>query len=509
MPYTFTTDDKNQISDKGIPVYQVKDRLNAFQTGFPYANISGPALVGDGIMRLNDEKLSDYIEGYEQALKTERVLKFVPASGAASRMFKVLSAFMNSSDKASDLIKTEEYKPVKEFFDRIEDFAFYPKLRKIAENEDLDLSKDYKEVLRFFLTDKGMNYANLPKALLLFHSYASGNRTALEEHFTEGINYASRQNEIPLHFTVSEEHKELFEEELQKLISSYSSSRNLKFEIEISTQKSYTDTIAVDMNNEPFRLADGSILFRPGGHGALIENLNDLNAEIIFVKNIDNIVPDHYKKETYTYKKALGGVLVDVRNKSFYFLEKLNHSKDEDLLKEAASFARKTFNYTLPENFSEYSKKKQRNYLFDLLDRPIRVCGMVKNGGEPGGGPFYVKNEDGEESLQIVEGSQIDPDSKEKQDIVGAATHFNPVDLVLSTRDFEGIGFDLHEFVDPQTAFISEKSVNGKSLKAMELPGLWNGAMAKWNTVFVEVPVVTFNPVKTINDLLRDMHQPG
>ena len=506
--FSYTEQDKTQINEKGITTKITDRQLRYFRESFPFAEISAAATPKKGILQLSENEIEKYIKIYEAVAENERVLKFVPASGAASRMFKVLFAFMNEEEKAEELLKTDEYKPVKEFFDNIEKFAFYFELKKLVENNGFDINKNYKQVLKFFLTDRGMNYANLPKALLLFHSYDNApSRTSVEEHFAEGINYAVSGDKVSLHFTVSEEHLELFKEEIEKLKLKYSSSHNLRFDLDFSTQKSHTDTIAVNMNNEPFRTEDEKLLFRPGGHGALIENLNELNAEIIFVKNIDNVVPDKLKAETFTYKKALAGILADVRNKSFEYLEAMENSSDEKLLKKVSKFIKTNFSFILKNDFEELSEKKQRKYLQNILNRPIRVCGMVKNEGEPGGGPFFIKKPNGEESLQIVEGSQIDPNSSEKQEIIQNATHFNPVDLVLSTKDYKGNSFDLNEFIDPETGFISEKSRNGKKLKALELPGLWNGAMALWNTIFVEVPISTFNPVKTINDLLRVQHQ--
>jgi len=319
--------------------------------------------------------------------------------------------------------------------------------------------------------------------------------------------YACSKKRVRIGFTVSPEHKSSFLNLLETVKGKYVSNYNVNFDIEFSLQKESTDTVAVDMNNQAFRNNDGSILFRPGGHGALIENLNDIDADIVFVKNIDNIVPDKFKADTVTYKKLIAGLLIEIRNKTFEYIKRLdNYPKDSDL-NEVKSFLEKTFSMSLDMKFETRSVAEKIIYLRGKLNRPIRVCGMVKNEGEPGGGPFFVKKESGSVSLQIVEGAQIDLNDPQKATIVQHATHFNPVDLVLNIKDHEGKKFDLLKFIDPETGFISKKSKDGKDLKAMELPGLWNGAMANWNTVFVEVPISTFNPVKTVNDLLRDTHQ--
>lgn len=499
-------DDKKQLTEKGLTLKDAEKQIDAFKTGFPPADITAPATPEKGILRLLEEDLKHYIEKYKTALQKESILKFVPASGAASRMFKVPLAFINAAESAEELLLKPEYKAVKEIFDNIEKFAFYRKLKGLCESKGISIQDDKKETLELLLTEKGLNYGNLPKALLLFHKYENENRTSAEEHFVEAVNYASANGKAKLHFTVSEEHTELFKNHTNKLKDKYSESRNVIFNIEHSVQKPHTDTLAVDPENRPFRREDGKLLFRPGGHGALIENLNDLKADIVFVKNIDNVVPDRMKADTYTYKKALAGVLVEARDAVFDFLKALEKNSDDSITENAKKYLEERFSFKFSDKYEELSDKKKKKYVQKILNRPIRVCGMVKNEGEPGGGPFFVKNKEGEESLQIVEMSQINTDNPEKQAIVNSATHFNPVDLVLSLKNYKGEAFNLLKYTDPDTGFISIKSQNGKELKALELPGLWNGAMANWNTVFVEVPVSTFNPVKTINDLLRKQH---
>jgi len=374
--------------------------------------------------------------------------------------------------------------------------------------EDLLLEEKYDVILEYFLTPKGLNYGNLPKGLLLFHSYPEGGRLALEEHFLEGWHYASSENGIvKMHFTVSPEHQELFRIEFDRLIKKYEALSGMKFVVESSIQKPSTDTIAVDLENNPFRNADGSLLFRPAGHGALIENLNELEEDIIFIKNIDNIAPDHLRNDTYYFKKVLGGLLIQLQSQIFEYLELLDEANlmDDDL-EAMRDFAGKELTQYIGNEWDSMIRMEKIDLLYTLFNRPIRVCGMVKNEGEPGGGPFLVEK-DGQVTLQIVEGSQIDMSNAKQVEILKQSTHFNPVDLVCGVRDFQDEKFDLAEFVDPETGFISIKSKDGRDLKAQELPGLWNGAMADWITIFVEVPITTFSPVKTINDLLRPQHQ--
>ena len=354
----------------------------------------------------------------------------------------------------------------------------------------------------------GLNYGNLPKGLLLFHSYEEGNRTPVGEQMTEGTLYAKDKNGVVnIHFTVSEEHKELFELLVAARRLGYELKLGAKFRVSYSVQKPSTDTLAVDMENNPFRDEGGSLLFRPGGHGALIENLNDIDSDFIFIKNIDNVVPDRLKESEALYKQLLGGVLVKMQQRAFGYLGELTSGKcSNGKLQEILKFTENELCITSSDK-SFANEEELRNYLIAKLDRPFRVCGMVKNEGEPGGGPFIVENPDGTASLQILESSQIDINDARAVDAFKHGSHFNPVDLVCGVKCYKNNKFDLTQFVDKNTGFISQKSKNGKELKALELPGLWNGAMSDWNTIFVEVPVSTFNPVKTVNDLLRLEHQ--
>jgi hypothetical protein len=511
--------DLQQIHSKGISPETVKQQIARFKAGFPFIRLSAPATAGHGIHAFDASSVKKWKSYFEKNKDDYEILKFVPASGAASRMFKKLFAFRQSfSGTAEEIEKLEQENDRQSlgyFFKNLEKFAFYDLLAEAMRKDGLDLEavrrqKDFNTLLDYLLTEKGLNYGRLPKALLHFHRYPDGPRRAFEEHLVEAAHYATdRQGVARVHFTVSPEHQQEFEEAVEAVRNKYEKRFHVKYEIGFSQQKPSTDTVAVDMENQPFRNEDGSLLFRPGGHGALIENLNDLKGEIIFVKNIDNIVPDRLRETTYVYKKVIGGLLFHLQEKTFEYLDMLEDGNISDAgLEEIRQFAAGDLNIFIPPAYDGYDKMEKIDFLFGKLNRPMRVAGMVKNEGEPGGGPFWVLNEDDELSLQIVESSQINFDDPQQKAMVEKATHFNPVDLVCGVRNFKGEPFDLRDFVDPQTGFISVKSKDGRDLKAQELPGLWNGAMADWITLFVETPLITFNPVKTINDLLRPQHQP-
>lgn len=512
-----TQKDLEQIKKKGISEELIQEQIENFKKGFPYAKLTAAATKGHGIQVFEENEINALAAFYTREMPKYGLLKFVPASGAASRMFKHLFEFMQSySGSADDIEKfnaDKSFNSVWYFINHIQKFAFYDDLKQALAKDDLDMGqlindKAYHIIIEYLLTEKGLGYARLPKGLLKFHQYDDFARMSLGEHLVEGAHYAMDANrEVHVHFTVSPEHRTNFDEAVAAIVPAYEKKFNVKYQITFSEQKPATDTLAVNMENEPFRNDDGSILFRPGGHGALIENLNDLKGDIIFVKNIDNIVPDRLKEPTYLYKKVIGGLLIQLRQKSFDYLKKLETGDiSDELLDEIIAFANNDLLLQLPDDFDGLTKNAKITLLQQLMNRPIRICGMVKNEGEPGGGPFWVKNSKGEVSLQIVESSQIDMSDASQQEIAQHATHFNPVDLVCSVQDYKGKPFDLTKFVDPETGFISTKSKDGKNLKAQELPGLWNGAMANWITVFVETPIITFNPVKTVNDLLREQH---
>lgn len=500
--------DEKILKEKGITQETVNEQLQNFAAGFPYLEIKRAAAPGDGIMLLLDEEVRFFLQQWENYLKTPAsVLKFVPASGAASRMFKDLYEFLERESEIS--LTAFELK----FFDNIHRFAFFDELNAVClktQGKDIDtlLSENqHKRIVALLLKDTGLSYGSLPKGLLRFHHYPEENRTPMQEHLVEGALYAAGQSKkVNIHFTVSKEHRTLFEKHLAESVPVFENRFGVKYHVGFSEQKPSTDTIAVDADNQPF-IENGLPLFRPGGHGALIQNLNEQDADIIFIKNIDNVVPDGLKETTITYKKVLAGLLTTLQKKAFGYLRKMEDGiADEQLLAEVSKFCEKELSIENP-GLKTLKGEALRDYLFTKLNRPMRVCGMVKNAGEPGGGPFLTVNQDGTISPQILESSQINlSDPQEKQKML-QATHFNPVDLVCAVRDYRGEKFDLLKYVDKNTGFISSKSKSGRELKALELPGLWNGAMSDWNTVFVEVPIETFNPVKTVNDLLRPQHQ--
>nr|WP_321486783.1 DUF4301 family protein [uncultured Draconibacterium sp.] len=506
----FPEKDKQQIQERGSKLETVQNQIENFKKGFPYLPIEDAASVGKGIIRLSPEDLKKRGDRYDANIADgTKALKFVPASGAASRMFKSLfQALEDFQNKPHEDVLAAN-RDAAQYVTELNKFAFAEELEKAIAHDRVQPSATNK--LDYLLNEKGLNYGAKPKGLLKFHSYEDGARTPFEEHLVEGAKYAADNgNKASLHFTVSPEHQPGFEALLAEIKDKYEEQLGIEFDVTFSQQKPSTDTIAVDLKNEPFRNADGNLLFRPGGHGALIENLNDLDADIIFIKNIDNVVPDRLKQPTIDFKKGLAGVLLKHQEKVFYYQHELNEKHytalSSNFLAEAANFLENTLNTKPAKNHYYTEREELYQYLKEKYNRPLRVCGMVKNEGEPGGGPFWAMNADGTISLQVVESSQIDPDSVQQQDIVQHATHFNPVDLVCAVKNYKGDKYDLTQFTDPATGFISKKSKDGKELKAQELPGLWNGAMSNWNTLFVEVPIETFNPVKTVNDLLRDQH---
>jgi len=504
-----TTTDEIILNKKGIHANQIQEQLKSFETGFPYLDIRGAAEPGKGIVLVTEQDIPFLLNQWQEYQKTDAtILKFVPASGAASRMFKDLFEFIESkNNKPSNSFETK-------FFNDIEKFAFYDDLNKVCiKNEgqtidELIINNQYNLIVENLLFEKGLNYGSLPKGLLKFHSYPAENRTPMQEHMAEGALYAlNASGKVNIHFTVSKEHRTFFEKHVEESFSQFENKYNVSYNISFSEQKPSTDTIAATEKNEPFRDKDGELVFRPGGHGALIENLNDLNGDIIFIKNIDNVVPDQLKESTVKYKKIIAGMLVSLQRQCFGYLNELeNDTISKAKLAIMAQFCEVRLNNHHPQ-INSLSEIELRKYLFKKLNRPIRVCGMVKNVGEPGGGPFLTVNTDGTVSPQILESSQIDMSNPVDKTIMMNSTHFNPVDLVCSVKDYLGKKFDLLKYVDKNTGFISQKSKNGNPLKALELPGLWNGAMSDWNTIFVEVPIDTFNPVKTVNDLLRPQHQ--
>ncbi|NLK81913.1 MAG: DUF4301 family protein [Bacteroidales bacterium] len=515
----FTDTQLLEIQHKGINPELVEKQIERFKTGFFPMHITNPASISKGIIEVTHKEAQKLIKFFNKSKKKQKMIKFVPASGAASRMFKMLYSILEEYDGSEEsynklFSKTGMHTPAY-FFEHITEFAFYDALVDVlARNgfllQDLLDAKDYTTILTYLLTSKGLKYGELPKGALFFHQYPDAPRTAIEEHMVEGAQYAKNSNgDVFLHFTVSPEFIQEFKDIVQKTKAQYQEQYNVKFYVDYSVQNLATDTIAVTKENTPFLNADGSLLFRPAGHGALIENLNELDFDLIFIKNIDNVVPDSYKQSTVYYKKVLAGILLHYQKIIFDFYKKLKKSKhlSEKLQKKIIAVFTQELSYVFPDDFFEMPKDDRKDYLLDLLYSPIRVCGMVKNEGEPGGGPFFVKENDGSQTLQIVEMAQLDESSQEHMDIVKQATHFNPVDIVCGIKDSEGKKFNILKYVDEEAGIITMKSKDGKELKALELPGLWNGAMSHWITIFVEVPIITFNPVKEVTDLLRAEHK--
>jgi len=513
--------DFEQIKERGMTVEQVISQVEIFKRGFPCSKLKRPCTIGDGITVLGESDLERLGELYSQAALSGRAMKLVPASGAASRMFKLLISFNNRYDQTDENRVSAEaekdapdYRAFLRFIKGIKKFAFYRALRSAMSRDGLDIEGlisqgRYKKILEYILTSRGLNLTNLPKGLIRFHDYPGHPRTPFEEHLVEAAAYTQdSKGVVRVHFTISPEHEEAIKDHIYENLGQYER-QGVRYELSFSVQKPSTDTIAVDPDNRPFRGKDGTLVFRPGGHGALLENLNDLKGDIVFIKNIDNLVPDRLKRKTYIYKKALGGYLVELQRDIFEYLKRLiNRDVDEPFMNQVFEFMRSKLSIIPPEGMGQCSRSDKMEFLITRLNRPLRICGMVKNEGEPGGGPFWVEHGDKTLSLQIVESSQVDMESTGQSAIWKSSTHFNPVDLLCGVRDHSGMTFDLMHFSDPDTGFISMKSKEGRELKALELPGLWNGAMANWNTVFVEVPIITFNPVKTVLDLLRKEHQP-
>jgi hypothetical protein len=512
----FSAHDLRQMSKIGIAPAEAVRQVEIFRNPPPFTRVLRPCRPGDGIRSVSLADHDDLLSHFDAAARRGRIGKLVPASGAASRMFKDLLGFLSSPPG------TEPSAAVRAFIENLPRFAFHEDLAAALYADGIDLDEavrngEWRAVIGYLLEKPGLGYAECPKGLLLFHRYPEGPRTPFEEHLVEAAAIERSDDGLCLlHFTVSPEHQKDFERLLDRVRPGLEERFDCRFEVSFSTQRHATDTLAVDPRNQPFRLEDGSLLFRPGGHGALIGNLNDLGREgwdIVLLKNIDNVVPNGRKAVVHLWKRLLGGCLLVVREQAFGHLDRLEAldgvrgEQAETVLREAGEFLERELCRPLPEGFARADLRERQRFLMEALDKPIRVCGVVRNQGEPGGGPFWVESPSGGISPQIVETSQIDPKDPEQQAALKASTHFNPVDIVCGLRDRHGRPYDLHRFVDPATVFIAEKSHEGKPLKALERPGLWNGAMAGWNTVFVEVPDATFAPVKTVMDLLRPEHQ--
>ena len=515
VPHPFTEHDLRQLSERGISPEQAADYLATLAAGVPYAVLDRPCTPGDGITVLDEPELERLARRGEEAAQAGRCLKFVPASGAASRMFRAL---MEARDRAGDAAATvddlrdaPEYSTLREFMARLDGFAFYPELAATLERQGIRLQPlrqagRFREILDCLLDAGGMGYAALPKGLVPFHRYADDCRTPVAEHLLEACRYVrDRTGMVRVHFTVSPEHARAVGEHVAAMCRRYED-RDTSIDVTLSVQRPDTDTLAATLDNQPFREPDGSLSLRPGGHGALLANLNDLAADLVFVQNIDNVAV--FAGTAVRCRKALAGMLVELQARVFHYLDALHGDPPASLVEEAARFAREALCVAVPDSLKGAPAAERAGFLRAVLDRPLRVCGMVPSAGEPGGGPFWVRAADGACSLQIVESSQVDMEEPRQRETFAASTHFNPVDLVCGVRRPSGACHDLMRFSDPESAFISVKSSGGRSLKALEHPGLWNGGMARWNTVFVEIPAAAFAPVKTVLDLLRPRHQP-
>lgn len=504
--------DLEQLASKGISREKVVRQVETFKKGIPHIQLFRTAVVGQGILRFDPKEQRELIDYFEARANRLDLLKFVPASGAASRMFQSLFNFLEAYDPqresiASYVVRSGD-KAIQRFVEQIDNFPFYGSIMQRIKGRARTKDGEIYLFIQEMLMEKGLDYGSYPKGLLPFHNYGGQIATPFEEHLKEAALYASARGKARLHFTVSEQHEQMFREEEQRAVPKISAESGIQYEITYSNQKGSTDTLAVDLENKPFRNGDGSLLFRPGGHGALIENLNEQDADIIFIKNIDNVVIDTNLEEVANSKKMLAGVLKKVQDKAFGYAKLLERGPvTPELAEEIRIFMEKSLHAGIPASYGELDVEQQQDLLRKRLNRPIRICGMVKNEGEPGGGPFWIKDAQGHISLQIIESAQVDSGNPKQREIFLNATHFNPVDLVCGVRDHKGEKYDLMAFVDHRQGFITGKTQEGKLLKALELPGLWNGAMAHWNTIFVEVPLITFNPVKTVNDLLKPTHQ--
>lgn len=513
----FSNKDLSQIKEKGIKPEEVEQQIAIFKRGNVVVNIREAATLRNGISSFSEEEKFQLIDLYDSRKDDLDILKFVPASGAATRMFKafynLLQEYDPDRESVEEYIDRKNNSKLEVFFGRLPSLPFYNDVvAKARENNPHfdDLSEDEQQVLlvRTMLTPGGLDLGDMPKGLVPFHKYEDHLATAFEEHLVESVDYLVSNGQVKVHFTVAQEHLKKFEEEYEQIKERLQKDTGVEFEVSYSFQDPKTDTIAVDSNNEPFRDEEGKLFFRPGGHGALIDNLNDRNEDLVFLKNIDNVVTPRHRKVVAENKKMLAGKLLELQEKTFNYLRKLEEGDvpDEEL-DQMITFLQKELNSGLSIDFEDLERPEILSALKRKFNRPIRVCGMVKNEGEPGGGPFWVTHQTGEISLQIVESSQIDHDNYQQSKIASEATHFNPVDIVCGLKNHKGKSFDLHQYVDQSTSFIANKTKDGKELKALELPGLWNGAMADWTTIFVEVPVETFNPVKTVADLLKPTHQ--
>ncbi|MBP5411961.1 MAG: DUF4301 family protein [Bacteroidales bacterium] len=502
----FTEQDYAAIKAHQIDMASLNNQCSMVLCDCARVKLSAPIQPGNGLYEVNDKYIEQSLNSYVKKTGDKKIVKFVPASGAATRMFKDIYVYLNEGKLPHS---------VQAVIDSLSKFAFYSSLQQCMQKAGLDmetqaLQDNYKIIFTYLLEKEGLNYAHLPKGLLEFHSYPHQEvRTAAEEHLVEAALYAvSGDKKAHVHFTISPEHEQLFKDFISQKQEKYEQMLNVTYDITYSFQHPSTDTLAFDEDNKPFRDEKGNLVFRPGGHGSLIKNLNDIDADIVFIKNIDNVTMDMYKADTIKYKKVLASLLMDMQQEVFAGMRMLDNNAHPTpaQLQTCEEMLSKNFFVVLPHYYYEMDTKGRAQYLCRLMNRPMRVCGVVKQEGEPGGGPFWTVDNNGMRNLQIVETSEMDLNDTAQQEIVSSSSYFNPVDIACSIKNYKGEKFQLSDFVDYQRYFVSSKSSNGKTLKAIENPGLWNGAMSNWLTVFVSTPISTFSPVKTVNDLLRKEH---
>lgn len=521
MTVESTPEELSQFAAHGVSAEEVERQIRLFEHPPGFTRLERACSVDDGIHRLTPAETAAADQGYGEARMEGRLTKFVPASGAATRMFQALLAARSEHGAITrahmGVLCEQGDRAAAEVVAFMDGWAHFPfradicaRVGEATDAEALARGGEFTEILDTLLSPRGLNYAGLPKGVLTFHSYGDGARTALEEHLIDAALWMSDGRACRLQFTISPEHRELFTALAARACERYERRLGIRFAVTFSMQKHSTDTVAVDLENRLFRTAEGHLLFRPGGHGALIENLGEIGADIVFIENIDNVVPDHLKEETARWKQLLCGHLLVLQRRVFAYLQRL-HDGDvsRETVQEVLRFVRERLDVLAPPAPASADISAQREVLIGKLNRPLRVCGMVPNVGEPGGGPFWVRGRDGVPAPQIVESAQVDTSDARQASIFKTATHFNPVELACGLRDWQGQAFNLDRYIDPNAVFIARKSKDGRELKALERPGLWNGAMADWSTVFVEVPGTMFNPVKTVNDLLRPQHQPS
>ncbi|MCO6147213.1 DUF4301 family protein [Flavobacterium sp. NRK1] len=512
----FSINDFADIHKRGINVETILKQLDIFKNGIAKATLKKPALYNDGIFKLSEEKAIEYAALFDSKKENYKLTKFVPASGAATRMFKFLLEFITEYDPERETINgyinRKKENDLSVFLVGLEKFPFYKEIADIvAQQEGFDTWKKDQKLYAFIktmLNGKVFDFANKPKGVLPFHDYGNFIATPIFEHLKEAVAYAASHNEANVHFTISEDHLDGFLDSIQEVKTDIENESGIPIKFGFSYQQKNTDTLAVNIDDTPFRDSENHLFFRPGGHGALIENLGKLDADIVFIKNIDNV--SHNNIHTIAlYKKALAGILIELQQQVFSYINRIDQEEiSDESINDILTFAKDKLLQHIPSDVYKYALSYKKEFAKELLNKPIRICGMVKNEGEPGGGPFWIESSKGGLSLQIVESSQIDLENRSQKQIFANASHFNPVDLVCGLKNYKGEFFNLNEFIDNTSGFIVHKTRLGKQVKSYELPGLWNGAMAGWITVFAEVPLETFNPVKTVNDLLKPAHQP-